>query len=230
MPGMSDQNLVIPPLLRGDKRIFIPVGNLPASSRLSNCLKDANFSNLGQAAGLHPESPGHFKELHINNFGAKMRQELREILQGIGLDFGMYQIPANWVPQLPDVKDIYKTYSQHKMSFDSYMGQRQMRAQEIRTRIEKEMHEAFQVAPDAEIPSYEAMRRATKDIASLIQEYISGGGFRKNEGGLICEFFVSGTLANIICENPALKSELENVLQITIQQAAAKILLEHPEP
>jgi DNA-directed RNA polymerase subunit alpha len=64
--------------------LFRPVEELELSVRSANCLQNADIKYIGE---LVQRSEGDM--LKTKNFGRKSLNELKEILAGLGLDFGM---------------------------------------------------------------------------------------------------------------------------------------------
>ena len=72
-----------PPLPRNDQ-LDRSVDELELSVRSYNCLKNANIKSIRELVGRSER-----EMLATKNFGKKSLNEIRDILQGMGLDFGM---------------------------------------------------------------------------------------------------------------------------------------------
>ena len=66
------------------KILLTPVDDLELSVRSHNCLKAANIKNLAELVRRDEQ-----EMLKFRNFGRKSLAELMEIVESLGLDFGM---------------------------------------------------------------------------------------------------------------------------------------------
>ena len=66
------------------KILLTPVDDLELSVRSHNCLKAANIKNLAELVRKDEQ-----EMLKFRNFGRKSLAELMEIVETLGLDFGM---------------------------------------------------------------------------------------------------------------------------------------------
>jgi len=78
-----------------NESLFRPVDEMELSVRSANCLQNADIKYIGE---LVQRSEGEM--LRTKNFGRKSLNEIKEILDGIGLQFGMT------VDSLPPRKDL----------------------------------------------------------------------------------------------------------------------------
>ncbi|MCC6503326.1 MAG: DNA-directed RNA polymerase subunit alpha [Deltaproteobacteria bacterium] len=94
---------------RGDSKpqfndnLFKTVDELELSVRSANCLKNADIKYIGEMVQKSEQ-----EMLRTKNFGRKSLNEIKEILKGMGLDFGMK------LDGFPSRKDLDATHSEHK--------------------------------------------------------------------------------------------------------------------
>ena len=94
---------------RGDNKpqfndnLFKTVDELELSVRSANCLKNADIKYIGEMVQKSEQ-----EMLRTKNFGRKSLNEIKEILKGMGLDFGMK------LDGFPSRKDLDATHSEHK--------------------------------------------------------------------------------------------------------------------
>jgi len=94
---------------RGDAKpqfndnLFKTVDELELSVRSANCLKNADIKYIGEMVQKSEQ-----EMLRTKNFGRKSLNEIKEILKGMGLDFGMK------LDGFPSRKDLDATHSEHK--------------------------------------------------------------------------------------------------------------------
>ena len=66
------------------EKLKLPVSELELSVRSSNCLRDARIKVIGDMVKRTEQ-----EMLQYRNFGKKSLTEIKEILKGMGLSFGM---------------------------------------------------------------------------------------------------------------------------------------------
>nr|AKQ00968.1 DNA-directed RNA polymerase subunit alpha, DNA-directed RNA polymerase subunit alpha [uncultured delta proteobacterium Rifle_16ft_4_minimus_12842] len=83
--------------------LFKTVDELELSVRSANCLKNADIKYIGEMVQKSEQ-----EMLRTKNFGRKSLNEIKEILKGMGLDFGMK------LDGFPSRKDLDATHSEQK--------------------------------------------------------------------------------------------------------------------
>lgn len=83
--------------------LFKTVDELELSVRSANCLKNADIKYIGEMVQKSEQ-----EMLRTKNFGRKSLNEIKEILKGMGLDFGMK------LDGFPSRKDLDAMHSEHK--------------------------------------------------------------------------------------------------------------------
>ncbi|OGP15370.1 MAG: DNA-directed RNA polymerase subunit alpha [Deltaproteobacteria bacterium GWA2_55_10] len=83
--------------------LFKTVDELELSVRSANCLKNADIKYIGEMVQKTEQ-----EMLRTKNFGRKSLNEIKEILRGMGLDFGMK------LEGFPSRKDLDAMHSEHK--------------------------------------------------------------------------------------------------------------------
>lgn len=83
--------------------LFKTVDELELSVRSANCLKNADIKYIGEMVQKTEQ-----EMLRTKNFGRKSLNEIKEILKGMGLDFGMK------LDGFPSRKDLDAMHSEHK--------------------------------------------------------------------------------------------------------------------
>lgn len=79
-------------------KLKLPVAELELSVRSGNCLREAHIKTIGELVRkTEPEM------LQYRNFGKKSLQEIKEILKGMGLSFGM-ELPKEPIGQVTRTK------------------------------------------------------------------------------------------------------------------------------
>src|SRR3972149_1501088 len=86
-----------------NENLFKPVDELELSVRSANCLKNADIKYIGEMVQKTEQ-----EMLRTKNFGRKSLNEIKEILRGMGLDFGMK------LEGFPSRKDLDAMHSEHK--------------------------------------------------------------------------------------------------------------------
>lgn len=83
--------------------LFKTVEELELSVRSANCLKNADIKYIGEMVQKTEQ-----EMLRTKNFGRKSLNEIKELLRGMGLDFGMK------LDGFPSRKDLDATHTEHK--------------------------------------------------------------------------------------------------------------------
>ncbi len=86
-----------------NENLFKTVEELELSVRSANCLKNADIKYIGEMVQKTEQ-----EMLKTKNFGRKSLNEIKELLHGMGLDFGMK------VDGFPSRKELDATHTEHK--------------------------------------------------------------------------------------------------------------------
>ncbi|MBE7415942.1 MAG: DNA-directed RNA polymerase subunit alpha, partial [Deltaproteobacteria bacterium] len=86
-----------------NENLFKTVDELELSVRSANCLKNADIKYIGEMVQKSEQ-----EMLRTKNFGRKSLNEIKEILRGMELDFGMK------LDNFPSRKDLDAMHSEHK--------------------------------------------------------------------------------------------------------------------
>ncbi|MCX7661367.1 MAG: DNA-directed RNA polymerase subunit alpha, partial [Candidatus Omnitrophica bacterium] len=85
---MEEEEELTPAEVALYEKLRLPISELELSVRSSNCLREANIKTIAELVVKTEE-----EMLALKNFGKKSLNEIKTLLQGMGLSFGMQVDP-----------------------------------------------------------------------------------------------------------------------------------------